>query len=453
VILAPVAAGAVIPHNAAPESTGYGQMFHSAVASQTLEAELLADAPPLRGPEMPLCRLLAAEVFHAPGRAVFRDQPGREAWSCRPARDWGAAPAHEAVIRLSSYFASLGLPPRALIGICLPGDTEAVLALLAAERSGLTACLLPVGADRGTLAEVIETAGIQAVVTQAMVGEHRPAELLCTIAAGYFRLRFLMAFGPEIPDGVIDLDRVLSEHRDRVPMRPDSADVTPAGMVTLSRREGASRLLFRPYASLIAATASILGPAKIRPEHRILSLLAPDDLRGIAVGPVAALLSGALFEQHGIFDGAALLSALDDSRPTHLVAPGWMEPSLAKIELPSSLASIVLVHDAPVRFRANTELKGRIIDVLAFDEIALIAAARTPSGLFALSLDAASGDKAVADLLHIRVESDGTVFFSGPAALAGEVERGRLPDPADAASWRNSGFRADLFAGIIIGVS
>jgi hypothetical protein len=127
-----------------------------------------------------------------------------------------------------------------------------------------------------------------------------------------------------------------------------------------------------------------------------------------------------------------------------------MEPTLAKLELPS-LASVILVHDAPVRFRASTELKSKIVDVLAFDEAALISATRTPSGLFALSLDAAG--KSLDDLLRIRVDEDGRVSFSGPAALAGEVESGRLPNLSDAARWRSSGYMADLFAGIIIGVS
>jgi hypothetical protein len=223
--------------------------------------------------------------------------------------------------------------------------------------------------------------------------------------------------------------------------------------VTLSRRSDDTRLLFRPYSALVAATASILTPMRIRPEHRILSLLAPDDLRGLAVGPVAALLSGAVLEHHGMFVGAALLSALDDPQPTHLIAPGWLEPTLSKLEWPQTMASIVLVHDAPVRFRASMELKGTIIDVLAFDEIALIAGARTPSGLFALSLDTAANGKALADLLSVRIESDDTVSFSGPAALVGDVKGGSLPYLGDATGWRSSGFKADLFAGIIIGVS
>jgi hypothetical protein len=113
---------------------------------------------------------------------------------------------------------------------------------------------------------------------------------------------------------------------------------------------------------------------------------------------------------------------------------------------------VILIHDAPVRFRATMELKGRVVDVLAFDEMALISGARTSNGLFALSLEPAGG-RVAGDLLRVRLDEGGIVSFSGPAAQAGGIEGGRLPDLTDATCWRSSGYKADLFAGMIIGVS
>jgi mycobactin salicyl-AMP ligase len=427
------------------------RMFHSAVAPQSVDAEPPADAAPRRESEAPLCRLLATEAFHAPDRAVFRDQPNREAWSGRPGRDWSAAATYDSVIRLSSCFTSLGLSPGTRVGICLAGAAEVALALLAAERSGLIPFLLPVGLEADALARTVESASIQAAITQTFVGDERPAELLCAVAACYFPLRFLMAFGPGVPDGVVDLDRVRAERRERHPPQP-RLGVAKAGLATLSRRSSERRFVFRPFSSLIAAAAATLGPARVRPEHRILSLLAPDDLRGLTVGPIAALISGAVLEHHGIFDGAALLSSLEAPCPTHLVAPGWMEPALARLDLPPSLVSVILIHDAPVRFKATMELKARVVDVLAFDEMALISGARTSNGLFALSLEPAGG-RVAGDLLRVRLDEGGIVSFSGPAAQAGGIEGGRLPDLTDATCWRSSGYKADLFAGMIIGVS
>src|SRR5215218_3092364 len=100
----------------------------------------------------------------------------------------------------------------------------------------------------------------------------------------------------------------------------------------------------------------------------------------IAAGLAAALLSGATLECHGLFDAAGLGQALDNDVPTHLVAPGWLEPAIAAAGLSSRLASTVLVHAAPIRFRATMPLRANVVDVIAFDELALMARARDAAG-------------------------------------------------------------------------
>jgi hypothetical protein len=139
--------------------------------------------------------------------------------------------------------------------------------------------------------------------------------------------------------------------------------------------------------------------------------------------------------------------------PVHLVAPGWMEPILAKADLPASVVSIVLVHEAPVRFKARGELKRRVTDVLGFGETALVSRTRSESGHLMLSFDQDGlPDESGSDLLRIRRDEDGTIHFGGAAAEIYDFARGVPLIPAQAPEWRSSGFKADLFAGIVIGV-
>jgi mycobactin salicyl-AMP ligase len=402
----------------------------------------------------PLCSLFEADRARNPAAVFLYDQPGGETWSGRASRVWHRGEVGEAVERLATCFVGLKFAPGALIGICLASGPERVLTLLAAELAGLTPFLLPLIGDWAGTARAIERAGLQAIVTQSRAGRERPAERLSEIAAGYFRLRFLMAFGPDVPDGVADLDDVLAMAARQPAIGAHGVrQMREPGLVTLPRAEAERRPVFRPARSLIAAAARILLPARIRPGDRLISLIAPDDLKGLALGPAAALLAGAALELHGMFDAASLSDSLDRAGRCHLVAPGWMEEPLSRLDLPDSLESLILVHQVPVRFRAHTALRRRVVDVLAFDETALIANARTPGGLFALSLDPGLSGTALADLLAIRLDDEAALSFRGPAAVTGELDGGALPRLADLPEWHSSCFKADLFAGIIIGVS
>jgi hypothetical protein len=431
--------------------------MNATAAMQTAPLEAHDDAQALGWDTMRLSGLVAAATSRHPERLALLDQPGREDWSGRPRIAWSYSTADEIRRRLAGFFAGLGLPPGAVVGLCLPGGSEACLSLLAVEEAGLTPCLLPAGWSEAELGAAVEAANVQVVVTQGVVGEQRPAERFCRLAAGYFGLRFVCAFGPLVPDGVIDLDRVMLGPEEVAPGASPSADGRDTGLVTFSRRPGPARPLFRPFRSTVAAAVTVLVAAKIEPGERVLSLLAPDDHRGITTGLMAALLSGAALEHHGLFDGRTLMSALAQPThpmPTHLVAPGWMEPHLAKANLPPSVRSVILIHDAPVRFRAKAPLSRRVVDILALDELALIARARR-GDQFALTLadDPSAGSAPARHLMRVRTGADGAIEVAGAACDVRAFERGQSGPATPGAEWRSSGYKAEVFAGIVIGVS
>ncbi len=254
--------------------------------------------------------LAAAAALHGE-RLAFRDQANRERWSGRPPLEWTFAVAQKMVDRLAAAFVGLGLPPGSPIGVCLPNGSEAWLTSLALDRAGLMPCLLPAGWSAVELSHAVETANLQAVVTQGVLAEDRPAETLCRVAAQHFGLRFILAFGPQVPDGVIDLDRVMLTDD------PD-ATVTPngrgsAGRVTFSLRENPPEPVFRPADSIAASTENFLRGAAFEAGDRIITLITPDTHAGLTTGIAAALAAGATLEAHGLFDGAALRdSVLDD---------------------------------------------------------------------------------------------------------------------------------------------
>jgi mycobactin salicyl-AMP ligase len=399
---------------------------------------------------MRLSSLLAATADRHPHRLAFGDQPFRETWSGRPRIAWTYANALRIIERLAAYLARLELPPGAPIGVCLPNGSEACVTILAVERAGYTPCLFSAAWSEERLGEALEAANVVAVICQTRLAEERPAETFCRLAARYYGIRFVCAYGPLVPDGVIDLDRAILD-TDAGTLHPDVGD--PAGVVTFQIRDGKLRPIFRPYESALAAGLSVLVPLEIRAGDRILSLLPPDDHRGLTTGLIASLVAGATLEGHGLVDSTSLSAALRGDLRTHLVAPGWAEKALAAADLPESVASVVLVHEAPVRFKARGDLRRPVTDVLSFGEMALLPRARSDSGHLMLSLeDDAPSEDGGRDLLRIRRDEEGMLHFGGSAAEIYQFVKGLPQLPTQEVLWRSSGFKVDLFAGTVIGV-
>jgi len=394
-----------------------------------------------------LSGLLAATADRYPGRVAFTDQRDRRDWNGRPQIGWTYGSARAIIGRLASFLHSLKLVPRSPVGICLANSSEACLAILAVEQAGLTPCLLPIGWSEKELGQAVEAAHASVIITQGMLAEERPAEIFCRLAARYFGLRFVCAFGPCVPDGVIDLDRAILETE---PVHIADGDGEPTGLVTFQMRDSVPRPIFRSNEACIAAAVTFLIAQKIDATDRIVSLLAPDDHRSLTTGLVASLVTGATLECHGLFSAAALDAALQDGATTHLVIPAWLEPHVAQANLPDSVATVVLVHEAPMRFKARTELRRNAIDALSFGELALVARAREASGHLSFSLEDVGNN--APHLLGIRRDEEGMIHFRGTAAEIYDFEKGMPKLGARQTEWRASGFKADLFAGVVIGV-
>ncbi len=248
--------------------------------------------------------------------------------------------------------------------------------------------------DEDRLLQAVEAAQVLAILTQGVLGAERPAETICRVAMRYFPLRFVAAFGPHVPDGVISLDQVVLDHRgDAAALGTGPA----AGLITFAlpgalsglspgaaparpgpqpEPEGVPLPVRREAEALTAAAAGCLVPLRVEPGERILSLLPPSDLKGLATGLAAALLAGATLECHPVFDVGALSAALDQPVPTHLVAPAWMEAGFSRTTVPGRLRTLAYVHRAPCRL--STRLPGRsgVVDIVAFDEVALLCGRR-----------------------------------------------------------------------------
>ena len=404
-------------------------------------------APPTRGSAGPgpdgvrvppraqrLCTLLAATAQAHPDRLAFIDPAHKPLWSARPAISWTYAAAAEIVARLAQGLRSWRLAPASRIGIALAGSSESFLAYLAVEAAGHVPCLLPLAFDEEALLAAVQAAALPAVITQTRFGALAPAERLCRVAVRYFGLRYLAAFGPDVPDGVINLDAMVLDQAGGA-----FAD-GPGGMISFLGGDPA-RPVHRGSDALLAAIAVYLVTARVQPGDRILSLLPQDDLRGLVTGLGAALVSGAGLETLPVFEARSFAASLDRPLPTRLVAPAALERNLAGCRLPASLASVTLAHRAPGRLGQrwlSPQADRAVVDVVAFEETALLAGARAANDV-ALALTHPERGHLFSTLMALRRDAEGRLAFRGRACQAGALQRdGTLPEMVD--DWMPSSF-------------
>ncbi len=437
-----------------PSTAGWGSVadrrpLPRAAAREPVRSPVAAE---VMLPRVGLCALLAGTARLDPARIAFSDAAPKRSWSDRPPMTWTYGTAAEIVGRLGRAIRAWRLPPGSRIGLWFPGSTEGLVAHLAVEAAGHVPCPLPASWTEAQAAAGIQAAGLSAVLTQTRTGAGRPAEALCRIAAGYFGLRYLAAFGPAVPDGVINLDALALDRGGAAGAAPE----TGGGLVTFAAGDPA-RPVQRTGDALLAAIAAHLVPARIEAGERILTLLPPSDLRGLVTGLGAALASGAGLETMPVFDGAALIESLTHPCPTHLVAPAFLEQALGALP-GATVRSRVLARRAPVQVPPHRSDPGAdptsdlaALDVLAFDEDAILSVRRGGTGLAGILTE--PGRLALPPaLFDLCREPDGRLAFRGQACATALVQRGGTV-PVEADGYRVSRFRADRFAGTGVAVT
>lgn len=390
---------------------------------------------------------LLVETAHAhPQRTVLRDAGNRAAWCRRPAITWTYAAAAEIVGRLARGLGAWRLSAGSRIGVWFSGGAEAALAHLAVEAAGHLPCLMPAGWGAEALSAGIEAAGLDAVLTEGQRGGRRPAEELALAAVRHFGLRYLAAFGPGIPDGVISLDAMALE-------RGAAAPTPSLGLVTFAGGDP-GRPVYRTAAALAAAVAAHLDALPVTGSERILTLLPPHDLRGLVTGLAAALAGGAALESLIPFEEAAFRASLARPVPTRLVIPALVEPALAGLALPRTVRALDVVHRAPARLagRPGPDPAGPLrLDALALDEDAVLTRPRGPADL-AAALALPEHADWPRPLLALARAADGHLLVRGPACAAAPLGR-NAPVGPDPAAWRDSRYRPTLTGGTVTGVA
>ena len=274
--------------------------------------------------------LLRRRASQRPGVTALSDPPNLQALGLGFPRSFSYHDADQTVDALASFFIELGLLSGDTIAAQLPNLALSPLILLAAWRAGLTVAALPMlwrGHEIGKVCDEVEPRALIGV--SRFAGESH-AEGLCAIAATHLSVRFVLGFGPDLPDGVVSLDEAIEAGRGGSGRIETPMGKGPA-MITFTARAGMPLVpLIRNEDTLLAQGAMTVLALSLDSRDVILNPYPLTGPAGLALGLMPWLISGATLAQHHPFDYGAFVEQLLDTGATVTALPAPILAELAK---------------------------------------------------------------------------------------------------------------------------
>ncbi len=306
-----------------------------------------------------------------------------------------------AVERLGQVFDQLGLEAGDLIAIQLPQIVEAPVAILAAARAGLVVCLLPPHWGRRELQRALGPVAPRAILSWAApAGQDQDRlESLREVASKLPSVRFLLAIGRNVPDGIVPLGAFAFDAQQRIkhdcitPVKmtgkPDQSDASDVVVVTWpATKVDGSWAMARSHNELKATGLGIVDAADIGDGATILCPFALSTYASVGSFFITWLLCGGCLMFHRAFDLGQYIRTLTEAKSAFSAIPARLEEPVltalaaqdAETPLPQCLGILrdLAVASSHASMPQTTSLP--ILDILNLNDLALHAEIRTATG-------------------------------------------------------------------------
>jgi hypothetical protein len=227
--------------------------------------------------------------------------------------------------------------------------------------------------------------GARALVTSSKIDGVSHADLIMNAAAEAFSIRYVGAFGSDLPEGMTSLDAVLSgEFTEPTPV---TQDARRAAIVSFDVTSDGFRAVPRTHLNLISGGLAVFLESGMPQGATIMSAMVPSSFASIASSLVTWLLSGGVLALHHPFDNAVLERSIAANACDVLVAPAPLAQRLAEgglLDRSPVLRYVLGLWRAPEQVAASPAWPGSqasFTDVYLFGEAGLFGAIRGDDGL------------------------------------------------------------------------
>ena len=338
------------------------------------------------GARMTLDDLFRRTTERSPQMIALIDPPNRASFTDGAPRRLTYAEADRLIGTIASRLTNLSLPLDSIVGIQLPNTVEGVLALLGVLRAGLIAAPLPLLWRRGDLVAALSRVGAKALITCRRVGATDHADLAMQAAVDIFPIRYVCAFGSDLPDGVVALDALWKETNPEAPPheRVHAADrAAHLALITWEATSDEVVPVARNHPEMVAGGLAVLLEGRFETGTTFLSAVPPSSFAGLAVSVVPWLLAGGTLMLHHPFDPDALAQQLRDGCDAAALPAPVIPRLLDAGFFDAGLRTVLGLWRAPERMsnaRTWTMPTTSFVDVACFGEIGVVATRRGPNG-------------------------------------------------------------------------
>lgn len=334
------------------------------------------------------------EVFHRvaqrqPDAAALIDAPNRTAFTDGAPRRLSYAQAERAIAAIAARLTGMGLSADSIVGIQLPNTVESILTILGVMRAGMIAAPLPLLWRRADAVAALGRIGTKALITCGRVDGFNHCQLAMRIASELFSIRYVCAFGSNLPDGIVPFDQVLADEL-RGPLPPLDRDrfnnaAAHVGLITFEVGNAGIVPVARNHLEMIAGGLGATLESRLTQGAHILSTMPASSFAGISLVLLPWLLSAGTLCLHHRYDADVLVRQRLDEACHTLVMPGALALHLAQTGAfaRDDRGAIVGAWRSPERLhdsRAWPVDNMAMVDVPIFGEAGLLAGRRGADG-------------------------------------------------------------------------
>ena len=331
-----------------------------------------------------LDQLLALNAQRAGDSLALFDAPDRPLWTDGAPRRLTWSQIDTAATATAQRLAEMGLSADSVVAIQGPNSSDMLVAILGCLRARLIAAPMPLGWRNAEVAAAVARIGAKAIFTATRAGPVLPADLLRYVAAENFSIRFVCAFGHEVPDGIVPFEDCIADPKPTAAVRPPVPG-NPAEHVAIITWDCGPRGVFpvaRSHNEWLAAAMFALPGRQEESATAMLSTLSPATFAGLATGMMPWLMTGAALALHQAFDATVFGVQIERHQVGHIVLPAVAgEAVLREGLLPANAAgSVLAVHRHAYAGLGPVPDAERIKDIAVFGEIGLLPLARGEDG-------------------------------------------------------------------------